>query len=222
MSVEIYWGSGSPFAWRALLALEVKGVAYTSRILEFSKGETRSDAFLALNPRGKVPTLRDGDFTLSESIAILAYLDRKYPDPPLFGRTAEQTGQIWKIISEFGDYFQRPSDQIVKTIFAGTVAENTESVQEASGELHKELRGFEKALGTRDWLAGDEVSAADLTVYPFIEFILRLTGRDEMRSLQLDFHPFSKIYPELESWRSRIQGLRGYDRAYPPHWRKAV
>ena len=86
MAIELYWGSGSPFAWRVMLALEVKKLPYESKLMEFSKGEHKTPAYLQLNPRGKVPTLKDGDFAVYESIAIMAYLDRKYPDPPLFGK----------------------------------------------------------------------------------------------------------------------------------------
>ena len=89
MGLELYWGSGSPFAWRVMLTLEVNGLAYESRFLEFSKGEHQAPAYLQLNPRGKVPTLKDGDFVIYESLAIMSYLDRKYPDPPLFGEAAQ-------------------------------------------------------------------------------------------------------------------------------------
>jgi len=77
MAIELYWGSGSPFAWRVMLTLEVKGLAYESKLLESSKGEYKTPAYLRLNPRGKVPTLKDGDFVLYESLAIMSYLDRK-------------------------------------------------------------------------------------------------------------------------------------------------
>jgi hypothetical protein len=42
MTIELCWASGSPFSWRAMLALEVKTVAYTGHLMEFSKGEIRS------------------------------------------------------------------------------------------------------------------------------------------------------------------------------------
>src|SRR5512145_1540115 len=106
MSLEVYWGSGSPYAWRVLLALEIKRTPYASRLIEFSKKQHKAPEFLALNPRGKVPVLKDGDFALSESLAIVAYLDRKFPEPPLFGRTAAETGLIWKSISEALHYLE--------------------------------------------------------------------------------------------------------------------
>src|SRR4051794_37484747 len=104
MAIELYWGSGSPFAWRVMLTLEVKGLAYESKLLEFSKSDHKTDAYLKLNPRGKVPTLKDGGFVVYESLAIMSYLDRKYPAPPLFGTSAEETGLIWQAISECDSY----------------------------------------------------------------------------------------------------------------------
>jgi glutathione S-transferase/maleylpyruvate isomerase len=51
--LEIFWFSGSPFSWRVLLTLEVKGLGYTSRLLEASKDEHKAPHYLRLNPRGK-------------------------------------------------------------------------------------------------------------------------------------------------------------------------
>ena len=92
MAIDVYWGSGSPFAWRVLLALEHKRLPYVSHVLQFSKQEHKSPQMLALNPRGKVPVLKDGDYVCFESLAILYYLDLKYPEPPIFGRTPGGSG----------------------------------------------------------------------------------------------------------------------------------
>jgi hypothetical protein len=54
MTIELCWASGSPFSWRAMLALEVKKVAYTGHLMEFSKGEIRTPerAFVWRSRRG--------------------------------------------------------------------------------------------------------------------------------------------------------------------------
>ena len=100
--MEIYWISGSPMAWRVLLTAEVKGIPYEGKLLEASKGELKTPEFLAINPLGRVSAIRDGNFTLHESRAIMVYLDRENPNPPLFGRTAEEAGQIFQCISAHG------------------------------------------------------------------------------------------------------------------------
>jgi glutathione S-transferase len=68
--VEIYWVSGSPFAWRVLLTAEVEGIPYEGKLLEASKGELKTPEFLAINPLGRVPAIRNGNFMLHESLAI--------------------------------------------------------------------------------------------------------------------------------------------------------
>ena len=97
MAIEVFWGSGSPAAWRVLLALEYKRLPYVSHVLQFSKQEHKSPQLLALNPRGRVPVLRDGEYVCFESLAILYYLDLKYPQPPIFGRTPEEAGTIMRV-----------------------------------------------------------------------------------------------------------------------------
>ena len=78
MSLEVYWGSGSPYAWRVLLALEIKRTPYVSRLIEFSKKQHKAPEFLALNPNGLVPVIVDGGFVLWESHAILRYLNEAH------------------------------------------------------------------------------------------------------------------------------------------------
>src|SRR3954468_17871652 len=108
--IEFFWGSGSQPSWSVMLTLELKRVPYKSRLLSFSAGEHKTPEFLQLNPRHKVPVIRDGAYVLNESVAIIAYLDRKFPEVPVLGRNAEETGRIWSAISEFQSYL-RPALQ---------------------------------------------------------------------------------------------------------------
>jgi len=221
MTLEVIWGSGSPYAWRVLLTLEVKGLSYESRLIQFSRGDHRSPEHLALNPRGKVPVLRDGNYVLSESLAIMAYLDRKHPEPAIFGGSAEETGLIWKAISEFQSYVLPLADRIVVPAFGGRPLDAVD-MQAAAGELHGELGRMEQAVAGRGWLAVEQLSAADLAVYPFVEALLRAAGKEAVRPMGLGLLPLAERYPALEDWRQRIVALSGYARTYPPHWREAA
>ena len=126
--MEIYWFSGSSPSWRVLLTLAIKGVRYDSRLLNVSQGDLKTPYFLAINPRGKVPALRDGDFVLTESLAIMVYLDRAYPDPPLFGGTAAEAGRVWEIISASESYFQASALGVILPIFIGSAHEKATEV----------------------------------------------------------------------------------------------
>lgn len=81
-----YWRSSS--AWRVRIALHLKGVAYDSVSVDLRGGEQRGDAHTAVNPQARVPVLEwtEGDTVhrLTQSMAIVDWLDHRYPDPPLF------------------------------------------------------------------------------------------------------------------------------------------
>ena len=219
MALEIYWGSGSPFAWRVMLTLEVKRLPYESRLLEFSKGEHKSPGYLKLNPRGKVPTLKDGDFALYESLAIMSYLDRKYPDPPIFGTTPQETGLIWREISETDSYLGEPGAKIVRPVFFGKGLEKTEEIQEAATTIRRELKRIDTTLANSAWLVGAEISAADIALFPLIQILLRAASKEAAKPLNLGFFPLAQSYPNIAAWVKRLEGIPGYERTYPPHWK---
>ena len=60
------------FSWRVLLGTEIKGLVYESRLLNFSKGHMKTPEFLQMNPRGKMPMIRDDGFVLFESLQCMA------------------------------------------------------------------------------------------------------------------------------------------------------
>jgi glutathione S-transferase len=217
MTLEIYWGSGSPFAWRVLLAAELKHIPYESKLLEFSKGDLKAPEFLALNPRGKVPVVRDGDLVLAESIAILAYLDRKFPDPPLFGRSAEDAGRIWTLISEFDSYVREPLNAAFRWAFGDKP--RGQEVDDALAKIGPELAKVDARLARSAWLGGDAISAADVAWFPWMRMIVRVGVRSEARTRELGLHTFLEAHPNVAAWIARIEALPGYDRTYPPHWR---
>src|SRR3954465_13838747 len=118
MTIDVYWGSGSPYSWRVLLALEHKGLSYNTHLLQLAMQEHKAPHMLSLNFRGRVPVLKDGDYVVFESLAVLFYLDRKYPDPPLFGRSPEEAGVIMRVICEYQAYSEEHVMKIVNSIFA--------------------------------------------------------------------------------------------------------
>ena len=75
------YGTRQSRAGRCLWALEELGLAYQHNPVNPHTGATRTAAYLELNPLGKVPTLTDGDFVLTESVAICYYLASLQPTP---------------------------------------------------------------------------------------------------------------------------------------------
>ena len=74
----------SSAAWRVRIALHLKGVVFDQRPRHLRRGEQRAPDYLALNPQGLVPALQLEDgMVLTQSLAIIEYLDRRYPAPGL-------------------------------------------------------------------------------------------------------------------------------------------
>ncbi len=87
----LYFGSGSPYAWKVWLALEHKKLPYEAKRMHFENGDLKTPEFTAINPRRKVPALVDNGFAMYESAAILEYLEDRYPDSgePLWPRDVQ-------------------------------------------------------------------------------------------------------------------------------------
>ena len=81
--MKLYTYFRSSAAFRVRIALNLKGLEYEPRFVNLLKDEQRADGYREVNPQGLVPTLEDGADTLTQSIAIIEYLDERYPDPPL-------------------------------------------------------------------------------------------------------------------------------------------
>jgi maleylacetoacetate isomerase len=76
-----YWRSST--AYRIRIALNLKELKAKQRFINLRKGEQHAQAHCRVNPLGRVPVLVDGNVTLTQSLAILEYLDERYPEPPL-------------------------------------------------------------------------------------------------------------------------------------------
>ncbi|MDP2310569.1 MAG: glutathione S-transferase family protein [Pseudomonadota bacterium] len=217
MSIELYWGSGSTPAWRVLLALSAKNLPFTSHLLSFSKRETRTPEFLAINPRGKVPTLKDGDLVINESLAILAYLDSAYPAVPLLGRTAAETGEIWRLVMEYESHGSPTFGAVARPISFGTLAQDETKVREALPALIAELDLLAARVANGP-LVGGTLSAADLVWFCGVQTLVRAATRPAAAPLDLGVWPLGARWPAIVRWAGLIEALPGYDATMPPHW----
>ena len=219
MTIEVYWGCGSPYSWRVLLALELKGMPYQSRRLSFSEKELKSADFLAINPRAQVPAIRDGEFSLYESIAILSYLDAKQPEPPLFGGSAGEQGMVWRLIMECVYYLEPHMTSFAGTIFCGELPQKRQEVIESRQAVEQELARIGEVLTENDYLAGSVISAADIVFYPVIQLLIIAARREDTGEISGKLRNSEFHYPSLFAWCQRIEALPGFERTNPPHWK---
>jgi maleylacetoacetate isomerase len=87
-----YWRSSA--AYRVRIALNLKRIDYESRPVDLRVGEQQSDDYRALNPQGLVPMLEIDGHRLVQSLAIINYLDLRYPNQPLLPASAAERAHV--------------------------------------------------------------------------------------------------------------------------------
>lgn len=217
--IDVYWGSDSPFCWRVLLALEFKGLPWRSHHLNTALQEHKAPQMLAMNPRGRLPVLRDGEYVVFESLAVLYYLDLKYPSPPLFGRSPEEAGVIMRVINEFQAYIETDLMRLVSELSQPQM-QITPGLTRAMHTVAREARTIEGRLSKGDWIVGDAATAADLAIYPCIRLLHRALLRPGAQELAARFLPAEVHYPQLARWLRRVESLPGYARTLAPGWQR--
>ena len=101
MILHGYWRSGT--SYRTRIALNLKGVEYRQAALDLRTGAQKSEAYLRLNPQGLVPALETDDgLVLTQSPAILEWLEETRPEPPLLPRDAAGRAQVRAMAAVIG------------------------------------------------------------------------------------------------------------------------
>ncbi|MBB3190483.1 glutathione S-transferase N-terminal domain-containing protein [Halomonas cerina] len=168
----------SPFCWRVRYALAHKGLEVETRPWRFTEKEV-----LAFADHDRVPVLVDGDEVVTDSYAILRYLDRTYPDNPLLGDgLAEARGRFFKHYAERAlapamlrtiimdlfnavhpddrDYFRETREKRF-----GRTLEEFHSPAKGLAQLDAALDPLRGSLSEDDYLDGDAPAAADYLVF---------------------------------------------------------
>jgi glutathione S-transferase len=173
-SFLIHTVPGSPAARAVMVALVEKGASFQVRGLR--PGEHKSEPHLSRNPFGKMPVLEHGDFVLYETQAILRYVDRVLPAPPLVPKDLREAARMDQIIGISDWYlFQGVNNvigfhRVVGPRLLGLTADEA-AILEAMPRAHTVFGELSRLLGRKPFLASDEVTLADLIVAPHMDFL---------------------------------------------------
>ena len=224
MPITIYNISGSPRGWRVLIGLELKGLNYDVENLKVLEGEHKQPGFLKINPRGTVPALKTESVTLCDSIAILAWLDREYPQNPLFGETPQEAAAIWQLVLDCCDYLRSAMHEIMwpyLILNAELPPEQSpefEALKKAGRILYAEYQRLDSLLDGAQFFCAGHATAAEAIIYPEFNQLLRAVDRRSDVMAAIDFLPVADQFPSLTQWCERVAAIDGIGNTYPPHW----
>jgi len=179
--VKFYNAAVSPSPRRARMFIAEKGLDIETIQVNMSEREQFSPEFLALNPRATTPVLvTDDGLALTENIGIAAYLEEKFPTPPLMGTNAQEKGAVlmWNAICEtqgflvLGDYIRNINPGHKGRAVTGTTSfEQIPALAERSrhrADLFFQM--LETQLSETDFLTSNEFTLADITGFVVCEF----------------------------------------------------
>jgi glutathione S-transferase len=164
----VHGAGASPFVRKVRACLAEKGIAYDHVPVVPFPPQNATPEYRRMSPLGKIPAYSDGEFGISDSSVICAYLEKAYPNPPLYPSDPKEYARaLW--IEEYADtrlvesiapaFFQR----VIRKRFFKQEPDESAARQalEATGETFAWL---ESQLGDRAWFAAGHCSIADIAV----------------------------------------------------------
>ena len=166
--IKLYSIALSPWARKVRIALYEKGLPFTKiDIPHDAAGNLIKPAeFLAANPRGRVPTLIDGNVTVYESTVVLEYLEDAYPNPPLYPRDVAGRARC-RLLEDIGDQdVAGPVGVLAQQLFMqkDPAQRDMQAVAAAKEELAKIYGRLEAEIGAGPWFCGDQFTVADIAI----------------------------------------------------------
>lgn len=151
-------------------ALQWIGQPYEAKAV--THAQTKEPAYLAMNPQGAVPLLVDGDLVLSQNVAILAYLDARFPEARLFGSdTIEGKARAWRWLAFLNADVHKAFGQLFRTPpWAEEESVKNAMQQAARAQIAGMLKQADDQLANHAWLGGEEISVADIYLYVILRW----------------------------------------------------
>ncbi|XP_027368135.1 glutathione S-transferase F9-like [Abrus precatorius] len=176
MVVKVY-GPHCASTKRVLVCLVEKEIEFEVVPVDVLKGEQRDPEYLKLQPFGVVPVIKDGDYTLYESRAIMRYYAEKYRSQgvDLLGSTIEERGLVEQWLEVEAQNFHSPAYNLaIHVLFAPMfgVTSDPKVIEESEAKLGQVLNIYDERLSKSKYLAGDFFSLADISHLPFIDYIV--------------------------------------------------
>jgi glutathione S-transferase len=145
------------------------GVEHEQIVVDFTKGESGTPEYRAINPMGKVPALVDGDIVVTEVAAICAYLADKFPEKGLAPATdSNERGRYYRYLFVPGTTLEP------MFTFAMLKIEDYSPQSAGFGDLERCLATIESMTPETDWAVGAQFTAADVVFGGLLDFAVQI------------------------------------------------
>ena len=201
--ITLYDCATAPSPRRARILLAEKGVAFDTVQVDLRHGEQLSDAYRKVNPNCTVPTLRtDEGLLLTDNAAITAWLEARYPQPPMLGSTPQEKAQIaswnWRIEFEgllaIAEALRNSAPAMANRALPGPVdyAQIPELAQRGLARVQQFFVMLNERLAGSDFIATDHFSVADITAVVAVDFarVVKVKPGEQ--------------HPHLQRWRATL------------------
>ena len=203
MTITLYDCTTAPSPRRARILLAEKGVAHETVQVDLKNAEQMGSAYQIINPHCTVPALRtEGGDMLTDNAAITAYLEARYPEPPLLGITPTEKAQIasWNWRAEFEGFMaiaealRNSAPAMANRALPGQInyPQIPELAQRGLARLQQFFTMLDEHLAGRDFIATDRFSVADITAVVAVDFarVVRIKPGEQ--------------HPHLQRWRAAM------------------
>lgn len=182
--LQFYYNRRSPIARRVWLTLLEKNIPFESVILKLDDDQFQPE-FLEINPFHHIPVIVDDGFTVLESLAILDYLESKYPTPALLPTESQALATVRMVqMVTTNELFPK----MISLIYENP---NSPKFTQAKQRVEKILKFFTEILGNRNFFAGEQLSFAEIVAGSIVPGLPNL-------GIPLDH------YPKLHDWSENL------------------
>ena len=205
--MKLYLHPNAPNCMKVVMTAAQLNISLESELVDLFQGAQHAPGYLAVNPNGTVPTLRDGDFVLWESNAIMQYVAAMRPANTLWPTNERHRADIsrwqcWELAHwspAVGTYLRENMFKALK----GQGDPDPEALRRGDEKYHPLASLLDRHLGSRDFLVGDGLTLADISVAAFLMYA-------RPARVPLD------DYQNIRSWLARLEALPSWKVAQPP------
>ena len=204
--VELYVFPPSPRAFKVMAVANYLGIEPTLHALDLIKGDQKSLEYAALNPNMLMPTLKDGDYVLWESNAVVQYLASKRPESGLLpsdekGRLDVTRWQFWDLAHWDPTCAVFLFENVVKSVVLKSGEPDASAIAKATESFHRVARVLDGRLKGKNFVVGNRLTVADFSLGAPLNLA-------EMGGIPVE------PYREIKRWYGTLRAL--------PAWQKTL